>query len=730
MIFGLLGAWELVPSQPRAVPQGAVLQESGKTPIYRGESYSVLVDAVVTDRHNRLISNLSSDDFTIYEDGVRQQVESFQTVLPGDSAKASASVSNRPEEVPVSPPGTRVREPVSLTQYTVLMLDYASTELENQFYVRSSAKKYYREHRVSDEEVAVVSVARGIRLLQNFTNDSEKIIAALDHLDALGSSYAADRNAFEDAIESSHANQENLQSQLNTALGSAVGAASPRAGLQIALIEAQLGAAQREESRTYALRSFLHRQQSRPILEAIRAVAEAVAPLPGRKTLILVSEGFGIPAVLEPVLFDTVKAANRARLAIYAVDGKGLFYRAVNGTGELHTEIGALQTGRHSHVEAGESEFDRAREAGDDVQDSTLRFLASASGGRYIRHTNDFADAFRRIERESRSYYLLSYRPTSHTLDGQYRQIRVTVGKPGVEVRARPGYFAMPYEASLLSPEEFRELSSPAVGEGANDFPLYLQPARFLSENGAYAVELPVEVPLHGLKYTRMEGDAIFAVRVFGLVRDSRGNVVYSFRGPGPTRVKLSGRQEPESRSLMFIRRARLDPGIYAVDVEAVDRLSGRKSFSHVGIQLEPVPKDLSVSSLVLSHHVETAAPGEATVWNVGNARIFPCAERSFRHDQKLVYYFNVYNPRVSARTGSPEVEVNLSLARDGRPVGVRMPEFQPSRVEAVPVPHIQVARFVELGSLPPGDYVLRAKISDLEQGKSVITQASFKLVP
>lgn len=730
MIFGFLAAWEFVPSRPRAVPQGTLPQEDRKTPIYREESYSVLVDAVVTDRHNRLVSNLSSNDFTIYEDGVPQQVDSFQRVLPGDPAKASASVSNRPEEAPASPPGTRVREPVSLTQYTVLMLDFASTELENQFYVRSSAKKYFREHRVSNEEVAVVSVARGIHLLQNFTNDSEKIIAALDHLDALGSSYAADRANLQDTIDNSRSNQEGLRNQLNVALAGAVGSVDPRAGLRVAVIAAELGSAQREEMHTYAQRSFLNRQQTRPVLDAIRTIADALAPLPGRKTLILVSEGFAIPAVLEPTLYSTVKAANLARMAIYAVDSHGLIYKAADPNGELHTEIGALQTGKHSRVEGGESEFDRAHEVGSDVRDSTLRYLASASGGQYIRHTNDFADAFRRIEQESHGYYLLSYRPANRALDGQYRQIRVTVGKPRVEVRARPGYFAMPYEASLLSPEEFRELTRLAVGEGANDFPLYLQPARFLSENGAYAVELPVEVPLHGLKYTRMEGDAVFPVRVFGLVRDSRGNVIYSFRGPGPMRVKLSGGQEPESRSLMFIRRARLDPGIYAVDVEAVDGLSGRKSFSHVGIQLEPVPKDLAVSSLVLSHHVETAAQGEATVWNVGNTRIFPCAERRFRRDQKLIYYFNVYNPRVSARTGRPEVDVNLSLARDGRPVGVRMPEFQPSRVEAAPVPHIQVARFLELGSLPPGDYVLRAKISDLEQGKSVLTQASFKLVP
>lgn len=59
-------------------------------PVYRTGSYLVLVDAVVTDKHNRQVLGLSPKDFVIYEDGVPQSFESCRLVSPQDSTYATA----------------------------------------------------------------------------------------------------------------------------------------------------------------------------------------------------------------------------------------------------------------------------------------------------------------------------------------------------------------------------------------------------------------------------------------------------------------------------------------------------------------------------------------------------------------------------------------------------------------------------------------------------------------
>jgi hypothetical protein len=71
---------------------------------------------------------------------------------------------------------------------------------------------------------------------------------------------------------------------------------------------------------------------------------------------------------------------------------------------------------------------------------STLDDLARSTGGRPVR-SNDAVQSFERIVKESSAFYLLGYtREIPH--DGKFHQIKVQVKRPGLEVRARSGYWA------------------------------------------------------------------------------------------------------------------------------------------------------------------------------------------------------------------------------------------------------------------------------------------------
>jgi len=73
-----------------------------------------------------------------------------------------------------------------------------------------------------------------------------------------------------------------------------------------------------------------------------------------------------------------------------------------------------------------------------------LRDLAERTGARLFQseNINSASQAFSQIARELREQYSLSYYPTNTAHDGSYRRIRITVNRPNVAVRARPGYRA------------------------------------------------------------------------------------------------------------------------------------------------------------------------------------------------------------------------------------------------------------------------------------------------
>ena len=70
-----------------------------------------------------------------------------------------------------------------------------------------------------------------------------------------------------------------------------------------------------------------------------------------------------------------------------------------------------------------------------------LQSLAENTGGKQYSN-NQPASSLREIVKSSRAFYLLGYASAKNPADGKFHKIAVKVKRPGVEVRARTGYYA------------------------------------------------------------------------------------------------------------------------------------------------------------------------------------------------------------------------------------------------------------------------------------------------
>ena len=73
----------------------------------------------------------------------------------------------------------------------------------------------------------------------------------------------------------------------------------------------------------------------------------------------------------------------------------------------------------------------------------TLRIMAEQTDGRAILNRNDLTLAMKQIVRDASAYYLLGYSPAPTPTDGKFHEISVRIKRPGVQVRARKGYWAV-----------------------------------------------------------------------------------------------------------------------------------------------------------------------------------------------------------------------------------------------------------------------------------------------
>ena len=81
---------------------------------------------------------------------------------------------------------------------------------------------------------------------------------------------------------------------------------------------------------------------------------------------------------------------------------------------------------------------------------ASLEQLAEWTGGRASIHAG-LPEALARLDRLTRSAYLLGYCPNRIRWDGRYHRIRVEALRPGVRVLCRQGYFATDREAQALT---------------------------------------------------------------------------------------------------------------------------------------------------------------------------------------------------------------------------------------------------------------------------------------
>ena len=762
LLFALAATWS------RGLPQEK--KEQQKKPSYAVLAPMVLVDVSVRDSKDKHVRDLRPEEFELYENGARQQIDSIEIRDAGElrMLKAPEGGSGQPGQ-PDSPAGARAAtSEVPRVNIITFLMDFSSTEFTNQKYVRDAAVKYVKQNIGPNDLVAVYATGSGdMQALQPFTADKDLLANSLSKADLSGSSHKGDKAQIDATIKREH-QTGSAASGFSPTLGGGddyvPGAplyASGGTAFDSGQLRSMLG--QRMENSFTAVRAFTDTMLARPVLSAIKSLALAEQDIPGRKTLILFSEGFAVPSV-QDVMRDAVDAANKANLVVYAVDVKGLLGSAGSMRGQLDSiSAGAMGnangastasdspataggpgaagagpanpnpanvgvSGARASSSEGRSLFDRAREVGSDQEESALRFLSSQTGGFLTRNTNDFVSALQRIDDDIRTYYLLSYRPSDQAFDGRFREIKVDVTRPGVKVRARSGYYATPPTDKLLTPDQ-RALFTAAREEKTPAKLTVLAEADELFPSGrAPAAVVTADIGADGLQFKENGPFFETSLQIMGLVSTESGRSVTTFGRALPLRFDKSQLDAARGGYISHSESVTLYPGRYSLELLVYEPSTGNRGYFRHELDVEP-PSAFTVSDLILSHQVTKAAPevkNDPLV--VGEAVVVPSGSRQFRNGERLIFYFDLYNAKaVDSRVN---VEVTLALKRDGKPLAAKLPVYKVTNPLAAGVARVQVAKYLELAGLPAGQYSLAVTAADLNApGAAGSSESTFAVV-
>ena len=677
-------------------------QDLEKVAINTGE---VPFDVVVRDKRGRPVKDLQASDFDIYEDGVKQELNSFRLItmesvsratISGGDAKKSETQSGDTTGPTVAKSGSGVGSGSGITAVAIVF-DRLTPDARAR--AREAALSYLAESVDNNELVGVFLTDLSLLVLQPFTDDRQLVKSGIEKAGMHSSSLYTSNN--QQARE-----MRDKVSGVPTPQGPSADISAEIKSLQLQLLNLERWEElQRDQQGTATTRGLL-------------VIAEALRRLPGRKAVLFFSEGIALPPDVIESFRSVINSANRSGVSFYTIDAAGL--RAESKTAETGREITSRSNLRMAQ-EASNSEtsgsMTKGLERNEDLlrlnPDSGLGQLANETGGFLITDTNDLKSKLQKVDEDLHTYYLLSYASKNKNYDGHFRRIEVKVKRSGLTVQSRKGYYAIKGSfASPVLPYEVPALAVLSSGTMTQSFPLHAMGFSFPERKRMGLAPVMVEGPMSDftLNVDKEKGIYTSDFSIVVLLKDQAGQVVEKLSNQYRLSGPLDKLDQTKQGRVLFYREADLAPGRYTLEAIGYDALTGHASVRNGNIEvLEAEEGKLRLSSVVILKRAEQTSNADEKASNpfhVANMTVYPSlGEPTHKALKQVPFFFTAYTA-AGTITGP---KLTIELQQQGRTLA-QIPGELPAPDT---MGRIQYVAGLPLEKIPAGAYELKITLSD-----------------
>jgi VWFA-related protein len=425
--------------------------------------------------------------------------------------------------------------------------------------------------------------------------------------------------------------------------------------------------------------------------DQMRILLNELGPLPGRKTVMLLSTGLATTG--DPELFQgLLDQANKGQITIYAVDVNGLTQNSnVQAGNNTLSHAAALSRSQGLRTNSASASMENARQ-GDYVNmavrtsdtQASLRSISEGTGGFLIGNTDNLGKPFERVVEDIDTHYEATYQPTSEKFDGRLRKIEVKLARADWNVQSRTGYYALPAFPGTgeLTLPEMIGLAAINAAKQPHVFDFHSAVYQFRPSAAGVEQDLAFELPASAFTAKPVPGQNRHRLRVslIALVKDSTGQVADEFTRDLPIEVPDENLERIRNSTIPFTHPIQLPPGHYTLETAVVDQEASRASVNKLEFE-SPPPKVFGLSSVVLAQEVQTVnGPVDAAdpfEFSSGShaTRVIPELAATLSAQAQPLAYFVVYPDK--ANPGKPKIEVE-SLA-EGQVTAKRTIDLPPA---------------------------------------------------
>ncbi|HEX6125843.1 MAG TPA: VWA domain-containing protein [Pyrinomonadaceae bacterium] len=695
----------------------------------------IQIDVTVTDKNGKVVPGLGIDDFEVFENGEIQKLSNFSFV---SRTAGAATAGDAAKERKTDRTGSLQVNRTLARSTIAIVVDDLNLSFASVYYTRRSLKRFVDQQMRPDDLVAIVRTGSGVGALQQFTSDKALLHAAIDRIrwNPLGA-------AGVEALMSVGQTPENISERFNNESDLMARAGGDPVSNQRRTILTRENISDKKRTDYDGSRNAAAQDEGiiqQASLGTIKYLISAMASLPGRKTMLLFTDGLAInndsnkarSSSTYDYLQDVVDVANRSSVVVYTFDTKGMKSMSIQASDSTYEVIDGHR---------GEKERERLEDF-KDSQDG-LAYFANRTGGKALLNSNDLNGGIQRALEEQAGYYLLAYQPDAEAFDPakrKFNRLEVKVKRPGLNVAYRSGFFNTPGDGAQPQLTVDRQIANALVSPfSQSDIALNIN-AMFAEDavDGPY-IRSFLHIDAKSLKFSdEPEGWKKASFDVAAVTFGDNGLQVESIESKYTIKARGVTYTSMLERGFVYVLIMPVKThGTYQYRVAVRDSETGKIGSASQIIEVPELGKNkLTLSSLAVED-VSMATWQNISAGKVGtgpgkiqvpSTLLYDTVLRQFKAGTVLRYGFEAYNAKAEG-SALPKLETrarilqNNSVVIEGNLNKVDVSSQKDPR-------RVRVSGAILLkDTLQPGDYVLQLMTFDRAGKQTAMQLFPFEIV-
>ncbi|MEP6535015.1 MAG: GWxTD domain-containing protein [Bryobacteraceae bacterium] len=247
--------------------------------------------------------------------------------------------------------------------------------------------------------------------------------------------------------------------------------------------------------------------------------------------------------------------------------------------------------------------------------------------------------------------------------------------------------------------------------------------------NSTVLTNVTLQFDKHDLQFGQKEGVSKAVVNIYARITSMSRRVVNVFEDVVTIEVPTELLGEAVKGASLYQKSVPLPPGKYRLNVVAKDIIGGTVNNYEMALDVPHYDDEKLASSTVVLADVIEKVPTKSIgtgQFVIGTSKVRPRLNETFRRDEKLGLYVQLYNFGPDEKTQKPNGSIDYEVVRKSNNQKVFEFSEEVAKIDSASANQTTVEKILPLKSLEPGQYTINMKVTDRNRNQTLTPSASF----